>query len=242
MASSAAAHAALACANPLDAEAWQRLIARAARDLPRGGRGVDIGCGPGSLSRALATLRPDLDLLGVDRDPDFMARAARAGLPPGLRLLCGDAPSAAAAETRQAALDLLLCVGASQAFGTPAEALAACHALLKPGAHLLWADIEWAAEPPPDFLDFLGCPRALYWPCADADATLRRAGFEPLARESASAAAWQAYEDSVRAGRLAHAEATGDADLRLQAQAWHAAFEDQGRHCFAFVAHWLRRT
>ena len=71
MASSAAAHAALACANPLDVEAWQRLIARAARDLPRGGRGVDIGCGPGSLSRALATLRPDLDILGVDRDPDF---------------------------------------------------------------------------------------------------------------------------------------------------------------------------
>lgn len=235
MSATVAAHAQLPWANPLDAEAWPRLLDALVSQWAGPGRGLDIGCGPGWLTHELAQRAPQLQLLGVDREPAFIERAQAQGALPHLRFVCADAAGVARAS---GPFDVLLCIGASQAFGTPREALARCHALLNPGGLLLWADLEWAAEPPADFLAFLGCPADLYW---HAEAP-QLPGFTPLAREAASSAAWQAYEDAVRAGRLAHAAATGDAELRLKAQAWHAAFEDQGRHCFAFVAHLLRRT
>jgi SAM-dependent methyltransferase len=226
---SAAAHADLPWANPLQADAWLRLLDALAAQLAPGARGLDIGCGPGRLARELACRVP-LDLLGIDRNAGFIERARRDAVP-GQRFEQGDAASV------QGRFDVVLCIGASQAFGTPREAMARCREMLQPGGLLLWADLEWAAEPPANFLDVLGCPRDLYWPTESPELL----GFTPLAREAATPEAWQAYENAVRAGRLAHAAATEDAELRLKAQAWHAAFEDQGRHCFAFVAHLLKK-
>jgi cyclopropane fatty-acyl-phospholipid synthase-like methyltransferase len=224
---SAAAHAELPWANPLQADAWARLLDALAARLRPGARGLDIGCGPGRLARELAA-RVRVELLGIDRNPDFIERARRDALP-GLRFELGDAAEATGR------FDFLLCIGASQAFGTPREALARCHALLEPGGLLLWADLEWAAEPSEAFLDVLGAERAMFWPSNEPPLQ----GWQPLAHEAASPEAWRNYESAVLAGRLRHAEATGNADLRLRAQAWKAAFEDEGQHVFAFVARLL---
>lgn len=226
---SAAAHAELPWANPLQADAWARLLDAMAARLQPGARGLDIGCGPGRLSRELASRRP-LQLRGIDRNAAFIGRARQQALP-GLQFEQGDA---AGVEGR---FDFLLCVGASQAFGTPRQALARCRDLLLPGGLLLWADIEWASAPSAAFLEVLGAPGDLYWPTEDPPLQ----AWQPLARELASAEAWRHYEASVLAGRLRHAEATGDADLRLRAQAWKAAFDDEGHRVFGFVAHLLRK-
>lgn len=230
----AAGHAALPWANPLDAEAWERLLARTATALgdASGCQALDIGCGPGLLAHRLIERLPGLQLRGIDRNPLFIERAQALPARPGLRFECLDA----AGLDANARFDLLLCIGASQAFGTPREALARCRRLLHPGGLLLWADIEWAAEPPQALLDFLGCPRELYWP----EGSLPLQGWQALHEEVASAAAWQHYESTVGAARRAEAERLDDPAWRLRQRAWDAAWDADGRHCFGFHAHLLR--
>lgn len=228
----AAAHAALAWANPLDASAQARLLDGLAARLPaRPLRAADIGCGPGAWSEQLARRAPQLHLTGIDRNPLFIARAEQAATG-AVRFVCGDARLLDA----QPPFDVLLCIGASQAFGTPRQALAHLASRLAPGGHLLWADLEWAAAPAPEFLDFLGCPLDWTWSSQEAQAVFAAAGFRVLQREGASAAAWQTYEDAVLAGRLALADREHDAPARAQALTWRARFEAQGRHCLGFTA------
>lgn len=57
-------------------DAWRpALVAAVARDLPDGGTAVEVGCGTGSLTIALATARPDANVIGVDGDPAILALA-----------------------------------------------------------------------------------------------------------------------------------------------------------------------
>src|SRR5688572_16440250 len=57
---------------------WRpHLIAAVAADLPPHGRAVEVGCGTGSLTLALAGKRPDADVTGVDGDPQILALAQR---------------------------------------------------------------------------------------------------------------------------------------------------------------------
>ena len=68
---------------------------RIAEALPRGGRYVDVGTGPGALPAAIAALRPDASVTGVDPSERMVelaqARLAAApGAEPG-RVLRGDA-------------------------------------------------------------------------------------------------------------------------------------------------------
>jgi ubiquinone/menaquinone biosynthesis C-methylase UbiE len=56
--------------------AWRpALVEAVARDLPHGGTAVEVGCGTGSLTIALATARPDASVVGVDGDPAILELA-----------------------------------------------------------------------------------------------------------------------------------------------------------------------
>lgn len=58
--------------------AWRpSLVAAVARDLPSSGTVVEVGCGTGSLTVALAAARPDATVIGVDGDPAVLAIARR---------------------------------------------------------------------------------------------------------------------------------------------------------------------
>jgi ubiquinone/menaquinone biosynthesis C-methylase UbiE len=61
--------------------AWRPALVQAvSRDLPAGGSAVEIGCGTGSLTIALAQARPDATVFGVDGDAKILALArAKAG-------------------------------------------------------------------------------------------------------------------------------------------------------------------
>jgi trans-aconitate 2-methyltransferase len=54
------------------------LIARVDADAPR--RVVDLGCGPGNLTRLLAERWPEADVLGLDSSPEMIARAEVPGV------------------------------------------------------------------------------------------------------------------------------------------------------------------
>src|SRR4051812_1838018 len=59
------------------------LIARVGASRPRSV--VDLGCGPGDLTRTLAERWPDARVTGVDSSPEMIAKAAAQGGPATFR-------------------------------------------------------------------------------------------------------------------------------------------------------------
>jgi ubiquinone/menaquinone biosynthesis C-methylase UbiE len=47
------------------------------RDLPSGGTAIDVSCGTGTFAIALAAVRPDAQVIGVDGDARVLALAQR---------------------------------------------------------------------------------------------------------------------------------------------------------------------
>ena len=57
---------------------WRPVLVDAvARDLPHAGTGVEVGCGTGSLTVALATARSDATVIGIDGDSAALTLAQR---------------------------------------------------------------------------------------------------------------------------------------------------------------------
>jgi ubiquinone/menaquinone biosynthesis C-methylase UbiE len=58
--------------------AWRPVLVEAvAGDVPHGGTAVEVGCGTGSLTTALAAARPDANVIGVDGDGSILELARR---------------------------------------------------------------------------------------------------------------------------------------------------------------------
>ncbi len=149
------AHADHPIAAPLDDASVRGLLARA---VPRGdARVLDLGCGGGGewLLRAL-TEHPRLTAEGVDVSevPLAHARAAadRLGVTDRLVLHHEDA----ARFTAPHRFDLVLCVGATHAFGGLPAALAAAREHLAPGGRVLVGDGFWDGEPSAEAVGMLG--------------------------------------------------------------------------------------
>ena len=92
---------------------------------------LDLGCGPGHLTRTIAELTTG-EVLGVDSSPAMVAEARRAA--PGGRP--GFAVGAAEALGLGDRFDAIFCNSAFQWFGDPQRALASCHRALRPGGRI----------------------------------------------------------------------------------------------------------
>lgn len=132
---------------PTIAGLHHRLAADLAAGLPPRARWLDIGCGPGDLPLALAALRPDLLVVGVDPAASAIVRcrrrAASAGLANG-RFVCApverlpfpDACFAGAAA-----------IGSFKHWSDPARGLAEAARVLRPGARLHLFELDPLAGP-----------------------------------------------------------------------------------------------
>ena len=122
-------------------ERWRpELVAAAAADLPQHGTAVEVGCGTGTLSLALAQARPDASITGVDGDPEILAIARNK--PDASRVLWAQALAdrlpLADGETDVALLSLVL---HHLDDDTKEEALTEIARILRPGGALHVA--EW---------------------------------------------------------------------------------------------------
>ncbi|GAA2237118.1 class I SAM-dependent methyltransferase [Streptomyces nogalater] len=148
------AHADHPIAAPLDDDAVRGLLERA---LPRAdGRVLDLGCGGGEwLLRAL-TARPELRGEGVDLSERALEDARRAARRLGVEDRLVLHREDAAGFTAPHAFDLVLCVGATHAFGGLPATLAAARRHLAPGGRVLVGEGFWEREPAAEAVALLG--------------------------------------------------------------------------------------
>lgn len=113
----------------------RRLVATLADIAPARGRAVDIGCGAGETSIALAQLRPGLTITGADLSDELIVAARERGTTPNLAFVAGDAVAAAAAR---APVDLLVSRHGIMFFDNPVAAFTALHDASAPSARLVF--------------------------------------------------------------------------------------------------------
>jgi len=135
----------------VNAPGHARAVARAAQELLAqievhpGWRYLDVGCGVGSAARAIAESH-DLDVTGVDIDPEQIA-TANAGTPrPNLRYVT---MNATALQFGEAEFDVVASSMATHHIRRWEAALGEMVRVLRPGGYLLYVDLmfpEWLAR------------------------------------------------------------------------------------------------
>ena len=207
-------------ATPLTPERMRELIGWLTP--PTGGRTVDLGCGEGEWLQELLLSRPGLTGIGIDHVMPTTAakRTAQRGLSDRVTWIETDA-----ATWSDGVFDVVLCVGASHAFGRLDDMLAAVRRHLRPGGQVLIGDTIWERTPtsaaltaldasPDDFPDLAGLVRAV-----------RQHGFEPSYGHVSTLAEWDDYEFSWTGSlvdwALREAATTDDRDQALAAAREH---------------------
>ncbi|WP_194914578.1 SAM-dependent methyltransferase [Catenulispora rubra] len=183
--------------GPLSAERADHMVADLA--VRRPATVVDYGSGWGELLLRVLAAVPGARGTGIDvHGPDLVrgrALAAERGLADRATFVEGPA----ADHTEPA--DLVLNLGAYQAFGSIPEALEALRGRVRPGGRLLFGAEVWERTPTEPEL-------AAMWPGMTADACLYlpdlvdaalAAGFRPLRVETASRAEWEEFESGYGA-------------------------------------------
>ena len=166
---------------------------------------------PGAYGTGVDTFGPDLER--------GRAAAAERGLAERVTFIDGEAAAVAGPA------DLVLSVGAYQAFGGIAEALTELRSRVAPGGRLLFGAEFWEQTPPPERLanmwDDMTLDSCLYLPQL-VDAAVA-AGFRPLSVEVASRAEWDEFESGLAAQSelwlLAHPDHADTGELRAKLDA-----------------------
>jgi len=109
---------------------WRR---RAVARLAAPARVLDLACGTGDFTRAVARRFPSAALTGLDLTPAMLARA-RGKLPPSCTLMEGDAQNLPFGAD---AFDAVVCAFGFRNFPEPAKALAEAARVLRAGGELL---------------------------------------------------------------------------------------------------------
>jgi len=104
------------------------------------GRVLDIGCGPGRLTRRIAASRPNAQVTGLDLSADMIRQAERGPRLPNLVFRTGRPASLEGEEP----FDFALSVLSFHHWEEPAEDLAAIRRILSPGGRL------WIYEQDPE--------------------------------------------------------------------------------------------
>ncbi len=159
----------------------------------RAARVVDLGCGWAELLLRCVAAEPTATGVGVDTHEAAIthgrSEAAARGLADRVTLQVGDA----AAWSGEPA-DVLLCVGASHAWGGTTQALAGLRTFVRPNGRLVFGEAFWTRPPTPEALQALDADVDDYGSLADLVELAVGAGFRPIAVAEASTDEWDSFE------------------------------------------------
>ena len=176
-------------AAPVDPSRVRELLSWLAP--PAAGRVLDLGSGHGAWLLELLAAREDLTGVGVD-----------VSLPDGLTQTTQDRgvgdrvtwEQADAAQWSGGAFDVVMCVGASHAFGDLAATLAAVRRHLRPGGQVLLGDVFWETRPTSEALSALDATADDFPDLAGFMGQAHEASFEPGFGHVSTLAEWDDYE------------------------------------------------
>ena len=117
-----------------------RLDYVAARVSLRDARVLDVGCGGGLLSEALA--REGAEVVALDLAPDLLKVARLHGLESGVRVDYRLQSAEALAAEAPGSFDVVTCMEMLEHVPDPAAVVAACAALLRPGGRLFLSTLN----------------------------------------------------------------------------------------------------
>lgn len=106
----------------------------------RGAQALDIGCGGGLLSEAMAA--EGAQVTAIDLAPDLIKIAKLHRLESGVQVDYRLSSAEALAEELPGAFDLVTCMEMLEHVPDPGAVIAACAALLKPGGHLFLSTLN----------------------------------------------------------------------------------------------------
>ena len=112
----------------------------AARTTLRGARVLDVGCGGGLLSEALAG--EGAEVTALDLAPDLLKIARLHGLESGVKVDYRQMPVEALAAEMPESFDAVTCMEMLEHVPDPASVLRACATLLKPGGQLFLSTLN----------------------------------------------------------------------------------------------------
>ena len=112
----------------------------AARTTLRGARVLDVGCGGGLLSEALAG--EGAEVTALDLAPDLLKIARLHGLESGVKVDYRQRPVEALAAEMPESFDAVTCMEMLEHVPDPASVLRACATLLKPGGQLFLSTLN----------------------------------------------------------------------------------------------------
>ena len=126
--------------KPLHALNPVRLKYVAQRVTLRGARVLDIGCGGGLLSEALA--KEGADVTAIDLAPELVKVARLHGLESGVSVDYRVQAAEDLAAEQPGSFDVVTCMAMLEHVPDPGAIIAACHRLLKPGGQLFLSTVN----------------------------------------------------------------------------------------------------
>ncbi|MFC6083448.1 SAM-dependent methyltransferase [Sphaerisporangium aureirubrum] len=151
---SAIAHLDHPIAAPVSPANLDRLLRRAA--LPEGARVLDLGCGEAEWSLRALELVPSATADGVDISPHALASAGRGAAARGLSGRLSLHLTPAGEFSAPEPYDLVLCLGATHAFGDLGDTLNAVAGFVRPGGLALVGEAFWERPPTPELTETIG--------------------------------------------------------------------------------------
>ena len=189
---SSIAHSRHPIAAPVFGVNVNRLLRRA--DRQPAARILDLGCGEAAWALQALAHYPDSHADGVEIDRHALERAATAaterGLADRLTLHERDARS----YVPDGDYDLVLCVGATHAFGGLTETLELAGRHAHPDGVLMVGECFWETPPTTAALTALGAKPEDYTGLAELVETAARAGWTPVYAHISDLAEWDDYE------------------------------------------------
>ncbi|KAA5837006.1 class I SAM-dependent methyltransferase [Saccharopolyspora hirsuta] len=189
---SALAHTDHPIAAPVSPANVEKLIQRA--ECPPDARVLDLGCGPGEWTLRALQQYPTARAFAVDMSEEALRRAEDTardrGLSDRVTYVRGDAREYQPPK----ACDLVMCVGATHAFGGLEDTLRAVGEHVAPGGTVLIGEGFWERTPDQPTLEALGASPDDFRDLASTVDAVEKAGWTPVHGHVSSPDEWDDYE------------------------------------------------